>query len=130
LTWKAVSADFSTRIEECFGTFHKNPHEPAELPAETLVLCVMDDESAAEALDYLNRTRTKSSRVLCLFTLDALIKDVMRARKYGFAYYRWDGTRDNALAIGRSIVSGPIVVLEIASHGRPIPAAPAEAQWR
>jgi hypothetical protein len=42
--------------------------------------------------------------VLCLFTRYARIDDVLRARKHGFAYYRWNGTLDNALVIARSIV--------------------------
>ena len=106
LTWKAVTQQFSRRIEETHARYHRDgqlaiPALPAGL---TIVLCVMDDESAARSLDYLARLRTKPVRVLCLFTRYARIDDVLRARKYGFAYYRWNGTLDNALVIARSIV--------------------------
>ena len=76
---------------------------PAE-PQVTLILCVMDDESAKESLDYLATLSHSKYRTLCLFTRYARIDDVMRARKHGFAYYRWNGTVDNALTIARSIV--------------------------
>jgi glycosyltransferase involved in cell wall biosynthesis/small nuclear ribonucleoprotein (snRNP)-like protein len=106
LTWEAVTTEFSRRIEETHSRYHGNASTadrvtPIEL---TLVLCVMDDESAARSLDYLAKLSHKSIRVLCLFTRYARIDDVLRARKYGFAYYRWNGTLDNALVIARSIV--------------------------
>ena len=130
LTWKAVSADFSARIEACFESYHDKQLQidQSAAPDLTLVLCVMDDESAQASLDYLKETRGESTRVLCLFTRYARIDDVMRARKHGFAYYRWDGTLDNALVIARSIVTGRVVLLEIASNGRPMQVSQAEVQ--
>ena len=64
----------------------------------------MDDEPAKESLDYLATLSRTRYRILCLFTRYARIEDVMRARSHGFAYYRWNGTVDNALIIARSIV--------------------------
>lgn len=129
LTWKAVSADFSAQIEECFASYQgeRAPVDQSTAPGVTLVLCVMDDEPAQASLDYLEATRGQS-RVLCLFTRYARIDDVMRARKHGFAYYRWDGTMDNALVIARSIVTGQVVLLETASNGRPTQVSQAEVQ--
>jgi glycosyltransferase involved in cell wall biosynthesis len=106
LTWRAVTQQFSRRIEETHARYHRDGRPAARsTPVDlTLVLCVMDDESAARSLDYLAKLRTESTRVLCLFTRYARIDDVLRARKHGFAYYRWNGTLDNALVIARSIV--------------------------
>jgi hypothetical protein len=106
LTWRAVTQQFSRRIEETHARYHRDGRPAARsTPVDlTLVLCVMDDESALRSLDYLAKLRTESMRVLCLFTRYARIDDVLRARKYGFAYYRWNGTLDNALVIARSIV--------------------------
>jgi glycosyltransferase involved in cell wall biosynthesis len=104
LTWKAVSRDFAEKIEECYAGYHDRPAPPPVQVGLTLVLCVMDDESATKSIDYLSHIHPGSLRVLCLFTRYARIEDVMRARKCGFAYYRWNGTLDNALVIARSIV--------------------------
>jgi glycosyltransferase involved in cell wall biosynthesis len=108
LTWAKVSADFSNIIEDTHRRYaerreHDRPTLPEEPPV-TLILCVMDDESAKESLDYLATLDRSAHRMLCLFTRYARIDDVMRARQHGFAYYRWDGTLDNALIIARSIV--------------------------
>ena len=106
LTWSAVTGQFSRTIEETHARYHRDGKTAPPLASVdlTLVLCLMDDESAAWSLDYLARLRGKSIRVLCLFTRYARIDDVLRARKHGFAYYRWNGTLDNALVIARSIV--------------------------
>jgi glycosyltransferase involved in cell wall biosynthesis len=109
LTWEAVSRDFSARIEECHSRYHRDAEsrgvaQQTRSADLTFVLCILDDEDARKSLDYLSRIRTKSIRVLCLFTRYARIDDVLRARRYGFAYYRWNGTLDNALVIARSIV--------------------------
>ena len=107
LTWSEVSADFSRIIEDTHRRYHDGKIDRPTLPAEpqvTLILCVMDDESAKESLDYLATLSHSKYRTLCLFTRYARIDDVMRARKHGFAYYRWNGTVDNALTIARSIV--------------------------
>jgi hypothetical protein len=103
-----VSADFSKIIEDTHrryadGGSVTRPQIPQEPPL-TMILCVMDDEPATESLDYLARLHRSTHRMLCLFTRYARIEDVMRARRHGFAYYRWDGTLDNALIIARSIV--------------------------
>jgi glycosyltransferase involved in cell wall biosynthesis len=108
LTWSKVSADFSKIIEDTHrryadGGSVTRPQIPQEPPL-TMILCVMDDEPATESLDYLARLDRSTHRMLCLFTRYARIEDVMRARRHGFAYYRWDGTLDNALIIARSIV--------------------------
>ncbi|HVD60316.1 MAG TPA: glycosyltransferase family 4 protein, partial [Gemmatimonadaceae bacterium] len=107
LTWSKVSADFSKIIEDTFRRYHDGRIERPTLPTEpqlTLILCVMDDESAKASLDYLATLSRSKYRILCLFTRYARIDDVMRARSHGFAYYRWNGTVDNALIIARSIV--------------------------
>ena len=108
LTWQRVSADISTVIEETHRRYHEGKglnglSAPAE-PQLTLILGVVDDEPAKESLDYLAKLSKLGYRILCLFTRYARIDDVMRAREHGFAYYRWNGTVDNALVIARSIV--------------------------
>jgi len=108
LTWAKVSSDFSRIIEDTHRRYHDGtgtdrPSLPAE-PQVTLILGVMDDESAKASLDYLATLSRTRYRILCLFTRYARIEDVMRARSHGFAYYRWNGTVDNALIIARSIV--------------------------
>ena len=105
LTWQAVTAEFSQHIEETYERYHdqNRPVDGRQESRLTLALCIMDDESAAKSLDYLARLGD-SIRVLCLFTRYARTDDVLRARKHGFSYYRWNGTLDNALVIARSIV--------------------------
>jgi glycosyltransferase involved in cell wall biosynthesis len=105
LTWKAVTAEFSQCIEDTHRRYDggRRSAETYQQPKLTVVLCILDDESASKSLDYLAQLG-KSIRVLCLFTRYARIDDVLRARKYGFAYYRWNGTLDNALVIARSII--------------------------
>jgi hypothetical protein len=103
-----VSADFSRKIEEThqrhYGAKRAGESITPPEPQLTLILCVIDDESAKDSLDYLSGISKLGHRVLCLFTRYARIDDVMRARRHGFAYYRWNGTTDNALVIARSIV--------------------------
>ena len=72
----------------------------------TLVLCVMDDESARSTLKHLAAIGDFGSRVMCLFTRYARIKDVLQSRHHGFITYRWDGTTANAISICRSVL-GP-----------------------
>lgn len=72
----------------------------------TVVLCVMDDESARSALKHLSAISDPGIRVMCLFTRYARIKDVLRSRRHGFINYRWDGTTINAKSICRSVL-GP-----------------------
>ncbi|HEX6573771.1 MAG TPA: glycosyltransferase [Gemmatimonadaceae bacterium] len=106
-TWSRVTEQFAGQIAETFRRYHSggvssvDATPPVEL---TIILSVMDDESAKKSLDYLAKIRTPAIRVLCLFTRYARIDDVLHARKLGFAYYRWNGTLDNALVIARSIV--------------------------
>ena len=109
LTWPAVTRELTQVIERTHREYHgrdgrestQSSSEPSHL---TLVLCVLDDARAAESLDYLRKISSNGTRVLCLFTRYARLADVMRARRYGFVYYRWDGTLDNAKVIARSIV--------------------------
>ena len=108
LTWKSVTAELASSIEKTHAQFHATRTSALDaMPAApdlTLVLCVLDDAAAARTLDYLTTLATPSVRVLCLFTRYARVDDVMRARKTGFVYYRWDGTLANAKVIARSIV--------------------------
>jgi hypothetical protein len=111
LTWPAVTRELAHSIERTHLEFHErsvNERALAQSSAEpsrlTLVLCVLDDANAEKSLDYLRVTAGNRMRVLCLFTRYARLQDVMRARKYGFVYYRWDGTIENAKVIARSIV--------------------------
>lgn len=108
LTWQQVSADFSRIIEDTHRRYQDRREMrrvlAPEEPPLTIILCVMDDESAKSSLDSLATLSKRGHRVLCLFTRYARIRDVMRARRHGFAYYRWNGTLDNALVIARSIV--------------------------
>jgi glycosyltransferase involved in cell wall biosynthesis len=108
LTWKSVTAELASSIEKTHAQFHADTTSALDaMPAApdlTLVLCVLDDAAAARTLDYLRTLSTPNVRVLCLFTRYAHVGDVMRARKNGFVYYRWDGTLANAKVIARSIV--------------------------
>jgi glycosyltransferase involved in cell wall biosynthesis len=108
LTWKSVTAELAASIEKTHVQFHANRTSALDaMPAApdlTLVLCVLDDAAAARTLNYLGTLATSNVRVLCLFTRYARVADVMRARKNGFVYYRWDGTLANAKVIARSIV--------------------------
>ena len=108
LTWKSVTAELAASIEKTHAQFYANRTSALDaMPAApdlTLVLCVLDDAAAARTLNYLATLATSNVRVLCLFTRYARVDDVMRARKNGFVYYRWDGTPANAKVIARSIV--------------------------
>ena len=116
LTWKAVTADLAASIERTHSDFHSRRSSAtdssaaaAAAPRLTVVLRVLDDADAGDSLDYLKTLR--GVRVLCLFTRYARIRDVTRARKYGFVYYRWDGTVENAKIIARSIMGRSWIAL-------------------
>jgi glycosyltransferase involved in cell wall biosynthesis len=117
LTWPEVTRGISGAIERTHREYHEmgkaNPVSEPE-PGLTLVLTILDDADARRSLDYLNTLASRHIRVLCLFTRYARLDDVMRARKYGFVYYRWDGTLENCKVIARSIVGRSwILVLDI-----------------
>ena len=103
-----VTAELAVSIEKTYAQFHADRTSALDaMPAApdlTLVLCVLDDADAARTLSYLKTLAAPNLRVLCLFTRYARVDDVMRARKNGFVYYRWDGTLANAKVIARSIV--------------------------
>jgi hypothetical protein len=67
---------------------------------------MIDDEPGAGALRHLKQAKAHGARVLCLFTRYARVRDVVRARRAGFLFYRWDGTGGNARSIARSVL-GP-----------------------
>lgn len=108
LTWASVTAELAGSIEKTHTQFHANRTSALDampaVPELTLVLCVLDDADAARTMNYLSTLVTPNVRVLCLFTRYARVGDVMKARKNGFVYYRWDGTLANAKVIARSIV--------------------------
>jgi glycosyltransferase involved in cell wall biosynthesis len=111
LTWPVVTRDLARVIEQTHLEYHErssrggaSPRSGLDSPTLTLVLCVLDDANARKSLDYLRSMAGDRIRVLCLFTRYARLDDVMRARGYGFVYYRWDGTLENAKVIARSIV--------------------------
>ena len=120
LTWKHVTKQFSGAIEQTHATFHAEWRAPVSsngrspqssqsaAPAPRVpfawVLCIEDDAPSTRSLHYLGRKRNAANRVLCLFTRYARIRDVRRARKHGFVYYRWDGTAKNARVIARGVL--------------------------
>jgi glycosyltransferase involved in cell wall biosynthesis len=113
LSWQRVTEWFSGSIAATHSEFHagnagSSPIPPA--PSITLVLRVMDDIDVRDTLDHLATLR--GVRVLCLFTRYARLADIERARRYGFVYYRWDGSDSNARVIARSVMgNGQIILL-------------------
>jgi len=110
LAWSEVTQRFSEIIRRTHEHYHAQRKSGARLARRaaarekvSLVLCVQDDEGARISLKYLRGMARKGFHVLCLFTRYARPKDLMRARKYGFVNYRWDGTLENGKVIARSI---------------------------
>jgi len=109
LSWRTVSRQFAAVIQRTYEEYHvgqKNPVNRNPPPGSlvlTIVLCVLDDTDAKQTLIRLQNRAHKSTRVLCLFTRYARLKDVHRARKNGFINYRWDGTLENCKSISRAI---------------------------
>ncbi len=117
MSWRVVGERVGALLERAYreaGTDQPLAYtaghlgEPASLASAklTLVLCVMDDESARSTLKHLAAIGDVGIRVMCLFTRYARIKDVLQSRRHGFINYRWDGTTANAISICRSVL-GP-----------------------
>jgi glycosyltransferase involved in cell wall biosynthesis len=109
-SWSHVTRQFSEIIEQTHADFHaKFPGQPSRTGALedrqkiTLALCIHDDQNVRKSLDYLRGMSASGFQVLCLFTRYARLRDVMRARDYGFVNYRWDGTLENCKVIARSL---------------------------
>jgi hypothetical protein len=71
------------------------------------VLCVHDDELAAESIKYLRKIKTSDNEVLCLFTRYARLADIMLARRRGFLFHRWDGSYTDCKATVQSTILTP-----------------------
>lgn len=112
-TWERVSRDFARVVEETHAAGRRARSQPDPVsssgrraPVVAWILCMIDDEPCAGALRHLKQAKAHGARVLCLFTRYARVRDVVRARRAGFLFYRWDGTSGNALSIARSVL-GP-----------------------
>ncbi len=113
LTWTSVTRELSASIEQTHAGYSPRASVPLATRKLTIVLCVLDDADARQSLDYLKSLSGETIRILCLFTRYARVIDVLLARRYGFVYYRWDGTIENCRVIARSIVGRSwIAVLE------------------
>ncbi|UCC38672.1 MAG: glycosyltransferase family 4 protein [Candidatus Aminicenantes bacterium] len=69
------------------------------------ILCVQDDESPKKSLKYIKKVKSPGEEVLCLFTRYVNMNDVLKARKAGFLFYRWDGSFENCKIVARSTLA-------------------------
>ena len=113
-TWDRTAIEIARVIEKTLPHHCKRsllkaapPASPRHKRVLSWVLCVPDDAPIARILRYLRQQKTAHHDILCLFTRYARVKDILRARKNGFLFHRWDGSATNYKAIIHSIMLTP-----------------------
>ena len=109
-TWDKAAGELSQLIEETVAvdgkSLRKNPQQSDSSkapPAVSWVLCVLDTTPVKKTLRYL-KEKQRSATILCLFTRYSRVKDILRARKHGYLFYRWDGSPKNCEVIATSLL--------------------------
>ncbi|HWP93463.1 MAG TPA: glycosyltransferase family 4 protein [Thermodesulfobacteriota bacterium] len=113
-TWDHTAREIANILEETYVHNNKpyvsiQQKNGRKLKSISLswVLCVHDDELAAESIKYLRKIKTSDNEVLCLFTRYARLADIMLARRSGFLFHRWDGSYTDCKATVQSTILTP-----------------------
>jgi len=108
--WEKSAEEFARLIEETAAAAGESPRENTMKPvsseappAVSWILCILDATPVRKTLRYL-KNKNKRASILCLFTRYSRVSDILRARKHGYLFYRWDGSRNNCEVIATSLL--------------------------
>lgn len=116
-TWDQTAVKIADVIEKTYEDKKRIPKisdshlENNKSSSVSWVLCVPDDTTIKNSIDFLNKMKAKGNEILCLFTRYSRFKDIMLARKNGFLYHRWDGSFSNCKAVIQNILLTPWAVI-------------------
>ena len=114
-TWDQTAVKIADVIEKTYEHKKRIPKIPDSYieknknSSVSWVLCIPDDTTIKNSINFLNKKKAEGNEILCLFTRYSRFKDIMLARKNGFLYHRWDGSYSNCKAVIQNILLTPWV---------------------